>query len=375
MRAMLIIVPMVLGGALCGAATQDNPQPKMVLSQESWDFGEVWHPESPKLTLVLRNEGNADLKINSVESTCGCTIVRAQRESIPPGDATNLHIRFDTKGKQREVESTIIINTNDPQRPTYYFRIKGFVKRVVNITPEGGLALRTLDGRPGQVMTARLENQTGQPLRLRLTGKTIPDLEVEVKEVNSGQSYDLVAWMTKELPPGIVRGSLQFSTGLEREETYSVPVRIQVLSLIEPAPPVLWVDPRASASNQRSQRWVNVVYYGTEEFAVRNVSCPHPEVEVAVTPPEPASAGMKLLKPPPTATMQLKVVLPPVSALPAGGTSIVIETNDPKCPKFEIPITTDRQLLEDKLKGPPEGPMVKIDDSPPPVRRAAPAGG
>ncbi len=373
MRRLLALLALV--GSFCTAAAQDSPQPKMVLSQESWDFGEVWHPESPRLTLVLRNEGNADLKINNVESTCGCTIVRAQRESIPPGDATNLHIRFDTKGKQRDVESTIIINTNDPHRPTYYFRIKGFVKRAVNITPDGGLALRTLDGKPGQVMSVRLDNQTAQPMRLKLTGKTIPDLEVELKEVNPGQTYEVLAWMTRELSPGIVRGTLQFSTGLEREETYSVPVRIQVLSLVEPAPPVIWIDPRSSASNERTQRWISVSYYGSEEFAVRNVFCPVPEVDVAISQPEPASAGMKLLKPPPTATMQVKVVLPPVSALPPGGTSIVLETNDPKCPKFEIPITTDRELLETRLKGPPEGPMVSIEDSAPAVRRAPPRSG
>lgn len=361
-RAVLLAGLMLIGwgGAAAGWAQDSRPgTPKLVLSQESWDFGEVWHLEKPRLTINLRNEGTADLRVQPIQSTCGCAVAHLQRDVLPPGESTYFHLRFDTKGKQRDVEATLIINSNDPQRPTFYFRIKGFVKRAVHIDPDGGLAIRTLAGKAGLTMKVRLENQTTEPMKLKLSGTTLADvLDTELKETNAGLAYELTAWTKKDLPPGIVRGTLRFSTGLEREKTYDVSVRIQVIAALDPSPPVIWLDPAEAAGP--SERMVNVFYYGTEQIAIDRVECPLPSVTASAGPVQQASEGMKRMTPPVTSWFQIKVSLPPASALPPEGTKIVFHTNDPQCPKLELPVTTDRALLERGLKGPDPGPLRNV---------------
>jgi len=58
-------VALLLSGV---AWAQEARAPKLALSQESWDFGAMWHGENPQLTLVLKNEGNADLNLTRVKA-------------------------------------------------------------------------------------------------------------------------------------------------------------------------------------------------------------------------------------------------------------------------------------------------------------------
>ena len=51
-----------------GTLAQDAPAPKLALSMDKWDFGEVWHPQVPQTTLTIKNEGNADLRLTRVKA-------------------------------------------------------------------------------------------------------------------------------------------------------------------------------------------------------------------------------------------------------------------------------------------------------------------
>jgi hypothetical protein len=163
MRRIFRVAGCLLLGLACSSPALAQPAlapaagPKLVLSQDSWDFGSVWHPESPSLTLTVKNEGAAELKISNVRTTCGCTLVESGRKEVPPGQSTELKIRYNTQGKQDRVSSSVIIESNDPARPKLTFHITGFVKRVIRRTPLGGLVIRTLDPSPGQTGTVRLE--------------------------------------------------------------------------------------------------------------------------------------------------------------------------------------------------------------------------
>ena len=51
-----------------GLALSAQAQPKLTLSQDSWDFGEAWHGANPSLDLVLKNEGTEDLRLTRVKA-------------------------------------------------------------------------------------------------------------------------------------------------------------------------------------------------------------------------------------------------------------------------------------------------------------------
>ncbi|MCK4341820.1 MAG: hypothetical protein KAY37_08875 [Phycisphaerae bacterium] len=56
-------------GLAWGAQAQQLGAPRLVLSQPEWNFGQVWQDERPSFTLVVKNEGPAELKILEVRST------------------------------------------------------------------------------------------------------------------------------------------------------------------------------------------------------------------------------------------------------------------------------------------------------------------
>ena len=66
--ARISILACVAAGLAATAFGQEKPAPKLVLSQEAWDFGEAWHGTLPKLNLVLTNAGNADLVFRRIKA-------------------------------------------------------------------------------------------------------------------------------------------------------------------------------------------------------------------------------------------------------------------------------------------------------------------
>jgi len=335
---------------------RDAATAKIALSQESWNFGEVWHPEGAALTLIVRNEGNAELRISDVRATCGCTLVEAGRKLIPPGESTEVKVRFNSEGKQDHIESKVIIESNDPVRPTVEMPIEGVVRRAVKRTPLGGLVIRTLDGSPGQAGSVRLENQMPAPMRLKLVSTNFPALDVEVREVTDGLAYDVIARTKRELQPGeVLRGTLVFSTGLEKEAKLSLSARVEVLNRVQTVPPLIYLDPRTGGTT--SERTVTVQYYGTGAFKVTAAESSHPDVTIKLSPTEPPSSGVEKFVPRITAIVRAKVSLPPASALPPDGALITFTTSDPDFPKVGLQVTTDPKVWDLKVRGPPEGPQ------------------
>lgn len=347
-------------GFIGSARAQPAPAPRLVLSQDSWDFGAVWHPQSATLTLIVKNEGNADLQINDVRTTCGCTLVETGRKLVPPGESTEVKVRYNSEGKQGHVESKVIIDSNDPARPTVELKIAGEVKRAVNRTPLGGLVIRTLETTAGQTGTVRLENQMPEPMRLRLAGSNLQDtLDIEIKEITPGQVYEVTGTTRRELPRGdAVRGTLVFETGLSQEEKVTIHARVQVLSRVELVPPIIYLEPKTAKAP--SERVVSLQYYGPGAFSVTQAESKCPDIQIKLRPTESPGGGLENMVPKMTALVRTTVSLPPASALPPEGAIIEYTTSDPECPKVRVQVTNDARVWQSKVQGPPEPPVKPL---------------
>lgn len=341
------------------ALPQETKVPKLVLSQEAWNFGEVWHPDSPTMTLIVRNEGNAELVLTNVTSTCGCTVVQPARDRIPAGENTEVTVRYNSEGKQDHVDSKVIIESNDPVRPKVEMRIDGVVRRAVKRTPLGGLTIRSLDPSAGQTGSIRLENQMSEPMKLKLISTNLPDLDVSVEETTPGLVYIVTAKTKHELPPGSLRrGRLIFSTGLSKESQLSIGARVEIMSRVQVMPPIIYLDPKTATT--ASERAVSLQYYGTGPFNVTGATANHPDIKVTVRAPEPPIGGLEKLTPKLTCVVRTQVKLPPASALPPEGAVITYTTDDKDFPKFEVLVTSDPREWDLKLRGPPESPQQPV---------------
>jgi hypothetical protein len=100
-------------------------QPKLVLQQNSFDFGEIKQGEIVSHTFVLSNSGGDLLKINNVQASCGCTAASPEKSELAPGESTNLTVKFNSAGRRGKQVKTVKLFTNDPQTPEMTITILG----------------------------------------------------------------------------------------------------------------------------------------------------------------------------------------------------------------------------------------------------------
>lgn len=106
-------------------------QPKLVLQQNSFDFGDIKQGETVAHTFVLTNSGGDLLKITHVQASCGCTAAVPEKNELAPGESTNLPVKFNSTGRMGNQVKTVKVFTNDPQTPEMTITISG------NVVKEG----------------------------------------------------------------------------------------------------------------------------------------------------------------------------------------------------------------------------------------------
>jgi hypothetical protein len=110
---------------------KDGPQPKIALEQDYFNFGSVGSTEVVTRDFAIANIGDAPLSISRAYTTCGCTIAEFTSSVIPPGKVSIMTLRFDA-GYHDTVGQTVrrgvIIETNDPDRPTAEIWVQASVR-------------------------------------------------------------------------------------------------------------------------------------------------------------------------------------------------------------------------------------------------------
>ncbi len=142
-KIILILCALVLSCAHFGVRAEEAPSnvtaPNLSVSPESWDFGTVIEGDTASRVFLIKNTGNAELTINNVRPSCGCTAVLLSAKDIAPGRAAELKVSFNSAGYRSNFEKYVYLTSNDPDEPNKTITIKGSVKMLpkisVNVEP------------------------------------------------------------------------------------------------------------------------------------------------------------------------------------------------------------------------------------------------
>lgn len=332
------------------AAAADPPatgQPKLTLSAEEWNMGEVWYGHVEKFVLRLKNDGTGELQIHSVRPSCGCTAAAPAKTVLAPGEETTVNIDFDTRKKFGDASSSVEIMTNDPTRSLVSFKIKGFVKRAIKMTPIGGVVIRDTD--PNGVHTARcrVENMENEPMTLKILSVNAPKFDVQVQEVTPGKVWDVIATSRPPLPFGMTVGTCEISTGLTREPQFTMYVQGNILKRVTAVPEAILVH---ADFMQASQRTVRLQYYGGDpNFKITGAKCSNPKISASTGASVLPDAAYAQLDPRPSKMADVRIELPPGPDIPKEGSIVEIYTSDPDYPKIEVLVTTDSELYRHRM--------------------------
>ncbi len=111
---------------------KDQPQPDIIVKPANRSLGMVGRRDVLNLKYIVINDGNRDLVINNMVTSCGCTTGKLSHNIIPPGHRADLSVRFDVgfhKVKRGErVVRIVWLRTNDPDTPVAEARLTATIR-------------------------------------------------------------------------------------------------------------------------------------------------------------------------------------------------------------------------------------------------------
>ena len=103
------------------------PAPRLAVEPASFDFGRVLPERTLNREFSLRNFGSADLAIERVSTTCGCTAALLDDKVVKPGGRATLRVTLETRSYKGKIVRSVLIKSNDPRHPTTEIKLEATV--------------------------------------------------------------------------------------------------------------------------------------------------------------------------------------------------------------------------------------------------------
>lgn len=119
MKSGLFFVGLMM--ALAALVSGCSGRPQILVVESSLALGDVVNGVVVMREVEVENRGQADLVIEGVSTSCGCTQAAVEPMTIRPGESGTLSIRFDSGAHGPALAGPLVrqvfIVSNDPQQP------------------------------------------------------------------------------------------------------------------------------------------------------------------------------------------------------------------------------------------------------------------
>jgi hypothetical protein len=189
-----------------GARAQTPPAPQLAMTVPTFDFGKVAEGTVVKYDFPIANRGKAQLVVEQVIPSCGCTIGQAPTEAVEPGQQAAIHVEFSTAGFAGEVRKGVRVLTNDNSQPSAMLTLTGVVEPEVAATP------------PRLVFTDVIHGAKTAPAVQEVLVQAAPGMNVKIGKAKSFSRYvkvsqseasDKSCKLKVELSPDVPVGDLR----------------------------------------------------------------------------------------------------------------------------------------------------------------------
>ena len=211
-----------------------EPLPRIEIEQPVFDFGAVLRGQLVEHTFVFRNVGDAELMIDRVKSTCGCTGVLLSEKNIAPGNKGTIKATFNSSRFKGAVRKNILLYSNDPSGQPVTFTVKGIVTIPLVANP-ARLLLGDVSSGQTKTISAVLTNKSGQPVTFTniRTSNTAFRAEVDVNSLENNASTELRVIATPDIDTTNLAGAVLIRLDLPGLGEISIPVSG---SVVKPSP-------------------------------------------------------------------------------------------------------------------------------------------
>jgi len=217
-------------------STPGGPQPKIVFEQKEYDFGEVIGVDKVEHIFKFTNEGKGELKIDKVNTTCGCTAALLSANTVPSGGKGEVTATFTVGGRQGAQTKHIYVLSNDPADPKATLTIKGTITPQVSVEPS---SISISDKEKDTSRTVTIAQTTDESLTL---GEITARLNLVTTKVTEGtpekgkKRYTLEIGLKPDTNPGRYFETVSVATNLKAKPKIDINVRIAVNGDIQATP-------------------------------------------------------------------------------------------------------------------------------------------
>lgn len=203
--------------------------PKIEVVPETKDAGTVAKGHVVDATFVVKNMGGADLVISDARPSCGCTVASFDRV-IKPGAEGKIHSSVDTKSFSGPISKSIVVHSNDPERPQMNLFIKAMVKPFVDVLPQAFVRFSVIKGDTAGQDVILLSEEKG--FRPTIAETSQPYVKAEILQAGdkdkipgrSGEQYKIRINVTPDAPEGLLNAPIRVATGVSQQPTIEIPV-------------------------------------------------------------------------------------------------------------------------------------------------------
>jgi hypothetical protein len=121
------------GGSIFPQMTGSQKIEPSPLSQgadaNTWDFGQIKAGEVVKHDFVLKNDSAKVLKISGINTSCGCTGSKTDKNQLSPGESANIEVQFNSKNYNGPIQQFVYVNTDSIDTPVIKYIIKAEVTK------------------------------------------------------------------------------------------------------------------------------------------------------------------------------------------------------------------------------------------------------
>jgi hypothetical protein len=203
--------------------------PKMEISPETKDAGTVAKGQLVDAVFVVKNTGGSDLIISDARPSCGCTVASFDKV-IKPGAEGKIQSSVDTKSFSGPISKSVLVVSNDPDRPQVNLFIKALVKPYVDVLPQAFVRFSVIKGDNAGQDVILLSDEKG--FRPTIAETSQPYVKAEILPAGdkdkiagrSGDQYRVRINVTPDAPEGLLNAPIRVATGVSQQPTIEIPV-------------------------------------------------------------------------------------------------------------------------------------------------------
>jgi hypothetical protein len=203
--------------------------PKLEISQETRDMGTVPKGQVVEAEFVVHNSGGSDLIITDARPSCGCTVSSFDK-LIKPGADGKVKASVDTKSFSGPISKSVLVVSNDPERPQMNLFVKAVVKPFVDVAPQQYVRFSVVKGDPATQDVILISEEKGFKPTVAETAQSYVKAEIapagdkDKIAGRPGDQYKLSISVTPDAPEGLLNAPVRITTGVSQQPNMEVPV-------------------------------------------------------------------------------------------------------------------------------------------------------